>query len=462
MNAPSSPAQVTATVVRAGAQSDLWRLYAYLQERARAAASVAELRFSLANEPWQLMPYRQGLVWEFKGRKPVLSTVSGLARLGEDSPYSVWLGRFGRYLAQRIGKDPARDPFFVMADDLPRSLADGWQEWMPDYLLVQPVVAPDQRLLGIAAYALEVTPSEAVQTLLVRSIAAYAHAWAALVPRRRGRRARRWLGWSLAFAALSALAIPVRLSVLAPAEIIGLDALAVAAPMDGVIARFHVRPNDRVGADELLFTLDDTTLRNRREIAAKQLQVARADALAAEQRAFGNDASRAELASLRGKVAEREAELASVQEMLARIEVRSPGPGVIQFGDISDWQGKPVVTGERVATLADPDRAGVLLWMPVADAINLEPGARVRLFLDVAPLSPLTAEVFETSYQASAAPGGGQAYRLRAHLDRDQDLDPARVRIGLKGTAKVYGERASLGYYLFRRPLAALRAFFGF
>ena len=26
----------------------------------------------------------------------------------------------------------------------------------------------------------------------------------------------------------------------------------------------------------------------------------------------------------------------------------------------------------------------------------------------------------------------------------------------------VMGERASLGYYLFRRPLAALRAFFGF
>ena len=71
MNAPPAPPQVTATVTRGGAQNDFWRLYAHLQERARSAGTTAELRFSLANEPWQLMPYRQGLVWEMQGRKAV-------------------------------------------------------------------------------------------------------------------------------------------------------------------------------------------------------------------------------------------------------------------------------------------------------------------------------------------------------------------------------------------------------
>jgi hypothetical protein len=32
----------------------------------------------------------------------------------------------------------------------------------------------------------------------------------------------------------------------------------------------------------------------------------------------------------------------------------------------------------------------------------------------------------------------------------------------MKGTAKVYGERVSLFYYLLRRPLAAARQFVGF
>ena len=46
------------------------------------------------------------------------------------------------------------------------------------------------------------------------------------------------------------------------------------------------------------------------------------------------------------------------------------------------------------------------------------------------------------------------------------DEDPneggdATVRIGLRGTAKIYGDRVLLGYYLFRRPLATLRGWTG-
>src|SRR5690606_27456224 len=111
----------------------------------------------------------------------------------------------------------------------------------------------------------------------------------------------------------------------------------------------------------LIFTLDDTTLRNRREVASRQLQVARADALAAAQKAFASDASRAELAALDGRVAERAAELASLDEQMARIEVRAASDGVVVFADTNDWLGKPVVTGERVALLGDRQSAGVMI-----------------------------------------------------------------------------------------------------
>jgi hypothetical protein len=48
-------------------------------------------------------------------------------------------------------------------------------------------------------------------------------------------------------------------------------------------------------------------------------------------------------------------------------------------------------------------------------------------------------------------------YRLKATLD-----DPAHMpRIGLRGTAKIYGEKVTLFYYLARRPLAAARQFLG-
>lgn len=437
--------------------------YIDLEERARAARSIDELIFCIANEPWQLFPYRQGIVWRMRDGKARLRIVSGVSQLGEDSPYTVWLRQLGLWLTDKL----ADQPEFVMLEDVPAALADGWREWMPSYLLVYPILSPDGSRLGLVAFALEDAPADAQQQLVARLVGAYGHAWSALQPpasKRRGARfatSPRMIGWMVAVLAVAAMFIPVRLSVLAPAEVIALDAMAVSSPMDGVIKSFEVQPNQPVKADQLLFTLDDTTLRNRREVAVKQLQVARADALSAAQKAFANDNSRAELASLNGKVAERQAEVSYVDDLLKRIEVRSPGDGVIVFGDINDWQGKPVVTGERVALLADPKDAGVLIWLPVHDAINLDPGADVKLYLQVAPLTPLAGKLSQTSYQATQSPDGVSAYRLRARFDGLDAQQRALARIGLKGTAKIYGARAPLGYYLFRRPLASLRELTG-
>lgn len=445
-----------------GADADALAIYARIEEGARAAADIAGLGFVVANETWQLMPYRQAIVWRATpADKPRLQAVSGLARLAEDSPNTVWLKALGRHLARL----PAGDlPCFVDARSCPESLADGWDEFLATEALVMPIDAPDGRRLGFAAFAVEDPPSPERLALVRRLFGTYGHAWGALLGSRgRQRRVtwRRALGWSAALVALAALFVPVRLSMLAPAEVVALDAAAVTAPMDGVLQRFAVQPNQAVRRGDLLFTLDDTTLRNRREVAFRQLQVARADALAAAQKAFANDASRAELAALNGRVAERQAELAWLDEQLRRIEVRAAADGVVVFGDVNDWQGKPVATGERVALLADRNDAGVLIWLPAADALNIEPGAEVRLFLQVAPLAPLTARLHQTSYQAVVSPDGVASYRLRA---RFESLTPAQrelARIGLKGTAKLYGEQASLGYYLFRRPLASLRELTG-
>ena len=436
--------------------------YMHLEERARAARSLPELIFCIANEPWQLFPFRQGLVWTLREDRPRLRIVSGLAQLAEDSPYTVWLRRLGSVLAGRIGDQPE----FVSADEVPAELLDGWQEWLPEYLLVYPILAPDGRRLGLAAYALDEAPGEAAQTLMGRLVGTYGHAWAALDRGQGGsgwRRLlrRRGVGWAVLAVALAALALPVRMSVLAPAEVIALDAVAISSPMDGVIQTFHVQPNQAVKAGQSLFTLDETTLRNRREVALRQLQVARADALAAAQKAFANEQSRAELASLNGRVAEKQAEVSYIDDLMQRIDVRSPGDGVVVFGDINDWQGKPVVTGERVALLADPKDAGMLIWLAVPDAIALDPGAEVRIFLQVAPLSPLEGRLSQTSYQATQSPEGVMAYRLRASFDALTPAQRELARIGLKGTAKIYGGRTALGYYLFRRPLAFLRELTG-
>lgn len=116
-----------------------------------------------------------------------------------------------------------------------------------------------------------------------------------------------------------------------------------------------------------------------------------------------------------------------------------------------------MVTGERILLLADPAQPAMQINLPVADAIALDVGAPVKLYLTTHPLTSLAGRVTETSYQALTTPDGIAAYRLRAAFDSR----PEEARLGLRGTAKIYGNWVVLGYYLLRRPLASVREWTG-
>jgi multidrug resistance efflux pump len=206
-----------------------------------------------------------------------------------------------------------------------------------------------------------------------------------------------------------------------------------------------------------LFSLDDSSLASRHEVAEKSLAVAEADYLRATQKAFTDAASKAEMAMRRALVDQKRAELAYTESLLERVDVRAPRDGIVVFSDANDWLGKPVAVGERVMTIADPTHTGLNLWVPVGDAVNLEPGAEVRVFLNTDPTRPLEGVIEQASYEAQVNESGILAFKAKAHF-KDPSLAP---RIGLKGTAKIYGERVSLGYYLLRRPLSAVRRTLG-
>ncbi len=463
MNAPLN-VTVSNSSQAANAANATMVAFADLEERARQAKSVQELIFIITNETYGLLPYRQAVLWELDtGKRTKLRLVSGLTKLTDDSPNTIFLKRLGKEIATRLGDD---GEYFV-STDFKSKLAQEWAEWMPDYLLCFYIKGPNanDRPRAIVGFALENEATELQQEWLIRLLGSYGYSWGALTGQRQKMSSGWWrnrLLWGAA-AVLSLLAmfIPVRLSVLAPTEVISFDAIAVSAPMDGVVKEFKVTPSQVVKKGDVLLTLEDTTLKSRRDVAVKQLAVAKADALAAAQRAFASDQSRGELAALNGRVAEREAEITAIDDMLARVEVKAPRDGIAVFGDVNDWQGKPVVTGERIAQLADPKDNGLLIWLPVSDAINFDVGAVVKVYLQVAPLQPLSAKVVQSSYQVSLAPDGVASYRLRARFDGLDESELRQARVGLKGTAKIYGEKAALGYYLFRRPLATLREISG-
>ncbi|WP_192561093.1 efflux RND transporter periplasmic adaptor subunit [Pseudomonas gozinkensis] len=429
-----------------------------LRDKAMAADSLNALAFSMANDLYPLLAFHQALVFARHDSSLELLSVSGLSRPSEDSPYLVWLRRASRWVASQV---PEGNPVWVTQDTavVPDDISEGWGEWWPTGVWCVPLHDRDDRRLGLLLLLLEQEPPVVLRQHLGGLVQTWAYCWSALTRKKhfgRWRLSRRQLLLGLVVLA-ALLLVPVRQTALAPTEIVSRQAQIISSPIDGVIAQIQVRPNQPVEAGTPLFSLDETTLRSRADVLGKEVAVAEAELLAASQRAFDNPQSKGELTLLNGRAQQRRAELAAVQAQLKRTQVLSPRAGVAVFSDPNDWLGKPVVTGERILQVADPAQPAMQIQLAVADAIALEPGAEVTLFLTAYPLAPLKGKILETSYQARPSDEGVVAYRLLASIEDK----PEHARLGLHGTAKLYGGRVMLGYYLLRRPLATLRAWSG-
>ena len=436
---------------------------AELSRRARQAGSAAELRFLLVNDTHALVPYRQSAFWLEPGG---LQALSGVLQIEANAPYAQWLEKVVAHCAAVAGREPAP----IDRAGLPPALAAEWNEWLPEHGFWLPLPPHSG---GPAAGGLLLArdhPWGAAEAFLLAEWGdAWRHAWDAVVrPAPLGRWWRRdaaakssrtwWkrAGPRWAAAALLVAMLPVRLTILAPAELVPARPETVRAPLEGVIGAFHVQPNEQVRKGQPLFVFDEALLRSRLEVSRQSLATAESEYRQALQQALSDTRSKAQLSVLTGKIEEKRAESAYLAEQLARAQVVSPRDGVVLFDDPSEWIGKPVAIGERIMRVAAPDDIEVEAWVGLGDAIPLTEGARVSLYLNAQPLSPVQAKLRYLAHEAVQRPDGSHAYRLRAAL-----TEVTLHRVGLKGTARVDGQWVPLAYWVLRRPWASVRSFIG-
>lgn len=435
-----------------------------LAHRARHAGTAVELDFLAVNGSHALAPYRQAALW-FEDRG--VCALSGVVQIEANAPYAQWLGRL---VAALQGNEQARA---VTSADVAPELALEWAEWLPAYALWLPIGAGAQGYpaRGGLLLAREIPWLEGELPLLAEWTDILRHAWQARTPpqglrarlrQRRAHERENGLPWwrrrvpqvALAIAAL--LCVPVRLTVLAPGELVPSNPAAIRSPLEGVIERIDVKPNQAVKKGDALFHYDQAQLESRDAVAAQALATAEAEYRQALQQALSDGKSKNQLATLQGRIEERRAEAEFVHGQLERSTVTAPRDGIALFDDASEWSGRPVATGERIMRIASPDDVEVEAWLPVGDAIPLDAGAPLKLYLASSPLDPVEAKVRYVSYEAQARPDSSFAYRVRATLDGANGR-----RVGLKGTAKLSGDWAPLAYWILRRPFAAIRQMVG-
>lgn len=429
--------------------------------RARNATSTDELEFMLVNGTHALTPYRQAVLWwEGSG----VQALSGVVQPDQNAPYVDWLKRFFES-APKGESFPARIEMEALAEDQ-RST---WSDWLPAQAVLVPLPG---RPPGALLLARDLGWTDNELALLQEWTQTWLHAWHARTTPKIHRPWRAWKTWLdlknsqktwhqrriswLVGALLLALFMPVRTTVLAPGEVVPAQPVVIRAPVEGVIARFSVQPNDVVTKGQALFEFEPTLIETRVQVAQQALETALAQYRQTSQLALTDPKYKVELAAQAGSIEEKRSEFEYLKEQKRRAIVKAPDEGTVLFDDPSSWIGKPVAIGERILRIAKTGDVEVEVWLPVADAIELRQGDPVMLYLQADPLHPVSASLHYFSHEAQQRPDGTYAYRLRATLQSG-----TVPRVGLKGTAKTSGRWTVLSYWILRRPLAVIRTTLG-
>lgn len=427
------------------------------EEQARKAETLRDLAFVMVNDSRRVLSYRQAVLYRLNAvDQPRIERASNVSDLDPNAPGVVWLTRLAEWLH---ANQPREEPVALKPEDLPEELREEADEFLAPYFLHLPLVAPGGHLIG----ALLMTADEAwgeAEAVVGRYLAgAYAHAWRALerpTPvRRAGTHLRRyWRRYALA--AIIFLLIPVRQYSLAPAEVVPRDPHVITAPMNGVVEKIRIEPNQVVAQDDLLFTMEDTKLSNKYEVARKAWQVARAEYLRNAQESFDCEDCRARTGELKAVMEREKVKMEWAKRQLERSKVKSPEQGVAVFSDASEWEGRPVDVGERVMVVADPESTRLEIMLPATDAIATQAGTEVVFYPNVNPLDSYKAAISQSSYEAEPQPDKSIAFKLMASFDERMP------RLGLRGTAKIYGGYAPIAYLVLRKPVSWLRRTLGF
>lgn len=217
------------------------------------------------------------------------------------------------------------------------------------------------------------------------------------------------------------------------ATIEGVVQRALVAPFDGFVATAPLRAGDVVNQGQTIATMDTREL----ELDAVRYESARQEARLKQDHAQATG-DRAEAAGYAASADEAQAQLALVNDKLARALIVAPFRGIIVSGDLTQQLGSPIERGKVLFQIAPLDSYRVIINVDEREIARVRNAAPGDLLLDGLSSDPLPFKVNKV-IPIAVADDAGNAFRVEAALGSS---DP-RLRPGMEGVGKIDGGRAS-------------------
>ena len=221
----------------------------------------------------------------------------------------------------------------------------------------------------------------------------------------------------------------------------------IVAPQEGHIATALVRAGDLVKEGDLLATLDDKELR----LEQRKWQSQHGQLLKEYRQALAGF-DRAEIAILKAKRLQTEAQLQLVKQQLERTSLIAPFSGLVVKGDLSQSLGSPVERGEVLYEVAPIDKYRVILKVDDRDIGLISIGQQGQLRLAGAPDQLIGIQVDRVT-PVSTIEEGQNYFRVEAVMATDSDL----LRPGMEGVTQIEIGQAKKLWIWTRRIVEWLR-----
>lgn len=247
--------------------------------------------------------------------------------------------------------------------------------------------------------------------------------------------------------ALSTVLVRIRQTVSAEFEVVPAIEHIGYSPFDGVIAKCNfksgaaVKKGDEIivfDIDERKFMLDNA--RNEFMRTGAQLDLVR-------QQSFNDPAKRAQLRLLELQREKANIEIERNQWYLDRGRVTASGDGVLEAGDTDKLAGRAVRPGEKLFEVLETREMVAEINLDEKNSSVLNNHTEITLYLHTRPEVPIGARILSVSGKPVLTARKTFCYLIRVDFAVPRDTE---VICGMRGIARIAGERVTLGYYLFR------------
>ena len=428
-----------------------------LEKKTREAKTQDELNFVLANETRQIIDFVNSfLLLKAPTDKFQVKATSDLATVDRTAPLITYVENIVNNSGVNL-----KEIQNLELDKVSKKLKVKKPKNIPENFLFIPIISPQKGLQGYLLLSRNEKFIENEIELSRHLSVTYGHAFNTFLTDFSVKNFfKKYLfgsrSWIVILAIIFISIIPIKITSTAPVEVVPKNPILITSPFDGVVKNIVANNNDKVNSGDLLVLLEDTDLLNNYNLAKQSLQVSEKELLRSRQSSFTDNEEKARLAELVAQVELKKAEVESNGERLKNTKLYASQKGIAIVDQKNEWQGRPVSVGEKIMTVANPEKVEFLVWLPVKDSLIIRENSDVKVFLDINPIKPLEGKLLRASYEPSLSPEEVLSYKIG--VSYEGEVPP---RIGLRGTAKIYGSKVTLFYYLFRKPITFVRQLIG-